>query len=150
MSIISLSSGESAWRGDNYFKDGKVIFVKQKDKNEFVAAVNGSGNNVYAVKFDTDHPRKSSCDCPHANGKRIICKHIVAAFFAAFLEEAEKYYNEIIEYGKEEEKRQEELEDKLIKYIDKISKAELKEMLLELLFYGPEWQYDNFIKNHID
>ena len=84
MSILSLASGESAWRGYDYFKDGKVIFVEQQNETEFVAAVNGSENNVYAVKFDTDHPRKSSCDCPHANGKRIICKHIVAAFFAAF------------------------------------------------------------------
>ena len=150
MSILSLASGESAWRGYDYFKDGKVIFVKQQNENEFVAAVNGSENNAYAVKFDTDHPRKSSCDCPHANGKRIICKHIVAAFFAAFPDGAEEYYNEVIGYEQEEEKRRAELENKLIKYVGKMTKTELKETLLELLFYGPEWQYDSFIRDHIE
>lgn len=149
MSIISLASGESAWKGYNYFKEGKVIFVEKNGENEFVAAVNGSESNVYAVEFYTEHPRKSSCDCPHANGKRIFCKHIVAAFFAAFPSEAEKYYNEVIEYEREEEKRQAELENKLIKYVGKMTKAELKETLLELLFYGPEWQYDIFIRDHI-
>lgn len=74
----------------------------------------------------------------------------VAAFSAAFPSEAEKYYNEVIEYEREEEKRQAELENKLIKYVGKMTKAELKETLLELLFYGPEWQYDIFIRDHIE
>ncbi len=46
---------------------------------------------------------KSHCNCPHANGKRIICKHQVALYFSVFPEEADQYYKEVIEYEEEEE-----------------------------------------------
>lgn len=25
--------------------------------------------------IDTEHPKKSKCNCPHAEGKKIVCKH---------------------------------------------------------------------------
>ena len=51
-------------------------------------------------------------------------------------------------YQEEEEKRQEEMSDKVIEYVGKMKKAELCQALLELLFDGPEWQYDRFIREH--
>ena len=43
----------------------------------------GSDKNSYNVFLDTEYPRKSKCNCPLANGKKIICKHIVATYFKA-------------------------------------------------------------------
>ncbi|NMB97839.1 MAG: hypothetical protein GYA02_14710 [Clostridiaceae bacterium] len=34
------------------------------------------------------HPRKSKCNCPHADGRRVICKHMIALYFTVFPKEA--------------------------------------------------------------
>ncbi len=36
------------------------------------------------------------------------------------------------------------------KYIKKLSKTELQEALLQVLYDGPEWQFDRFIREYID
>ena len=65
---------------------------------EFSSTAVGSSN--YSVYLNVSHPRKSSCNCPLANGKKIICKHIVATmmefstnsqyvFFLPFLQHLE-------------------------------------------------------------
>lgn len=54
-------------------------------------------------------------------------------------------------YREEEEKRQEELEAKLSRYVQHMKRSELQEALLQLLFDGPEWQYNRFImENGLD
>lgn len=42
----------------------------------------------------------------------------------------------------------EEIEDKLCHYIRRMKKSELQEALLQVLFDGPEWQYDRFITDN--
>lgn len=150
MGILSLASGNSAWRGYEYLKNGKVIQTEYVSDEEFSGKVSGSGNKVYDVKINTEHPRKSECNCPHAKGKRIICKHQVALFFAVFPYEAEKYYRETVEYWEQEEKQQAETEQKVIDYIRGMKKDELQQELFELLFDGPEWQYEQFVRRHIE
>lgn len=98
--------------------------------------------------MNIDHPRKSKCNCPHADGKRIICKHIVATYFTALPLEADRVYAEAMAYQEEVEKRQEEMVDKVCRYIQRMKKSELQEALLQLLFDGPEWQYDRFIRDN--
>ncbi len=150
MGILSLASGNSVWRGYEYYKNGKVKNVASISDTVFTGKVSGDGNKVYDVRIDTVHPRKSECNCPHAKGKRIICKHQVALFFSAFPYEAERYYQEVIEYEEQEEKRQAEIEQKVIDYVCKLKKDELQQTLLELLFDGPEWQYERFIRQYIE
>ncbi|MBQ0089720.1 MAG: hypothetical protein KBT27_10375, partial [Prevotellaceae bacterium] len=36
--------------------------------------VSGSENNKYSVHIETDHPRRSKCNCPFADGRRVVCK----------------------------------------------------------------------------
>lgn len=110
----------------------------------------GSGNKHYEVFIDIEHPRKSHCNCPHANGKRIICKHQVALYFSAFPKEADRYYKEVIEYEEEEERRQEELDKKVIAYIKSLSKEELRQTLYEVLYDGADWVFERFVREHID
>jgi uncharacterized Zn finger protein len=146
MGLLECASGASVWRGYNYYKEKKVVSLEVTGENIYSATVAGSSTEPYSVELHIDHPRKSKCNCPHADGKRIICKHIVATYFTVLPKEAERFYAEAMAYQEEEEKRQEEMSDKVIKYVGKMKKADLCQSLLELLFDGPEWQYDRFIR----
>ena len=44
---------------------------------------------------------------------------------------------------------QQKLEEELVAYVHKMKKSELQESLLRLLYEGPEWQYDRFIRDNI-
>ena len=107
--------------------------------------VRGSGQKHYDVFINLEHPCKSKCNCPHSDGKRIICKHMIALYFAAYPNEAKKYYEDVVKYQKEEEQRQEELESEVIYYVHKLKKSELEQLLLQVLFDGPVWQYERFM-----
>ena len=148
MGLLECASGASVWRGYDYYKEKKVVSLEVTGENIYSATVAGSSSEPYSVELHIDHPRKSKCNCPHADGKRIICKHIVATYFTVLPKEAERFYAEAMAYQEEEEKRQEEMSDKVIEYVGKMEKADLCQSLLELLFDGPEWQYDRFIREH--
>ena len=75
---------------------------------------------------------------------------MIALYFSAYPEEAKKYYEEVIEYQEQEEQRQEELEYKVIDYVHKFKKTELEQYLLQMLFDGPDWQYERFIRENIE
>lgn len=148
MGLLECASGLSAWRGYECFKEKKVQSIKQVDKSVFIADVQGSASTPYSVELHIDHPRKSTCNCPHANGRRIICKHIVAAYFTVLPDEAEKFYKEALVNDEEEEKRQDALSERVIRCVRKMGKNELQQVLLEVLFDGPEWQYERFIREN--
>ena len=149
MSLISLASGKSLWRGYEYYKGNHVYYKSNKSATEIEGKVTGSGH-AYTVNIDIEHPRKSKCNCPHADGKRIICKHMVALYFAAFPKEAEDYYNEVIAYEEEQEQMEEELDYKITAYINKLSKGQLQDLVYDLLYNGPEWQFDKFVNENIE
>ena len=148
MSILTSASGASVSRGYDYYKNGKVSCVNQLNDHEFDGYVDGSGNNTYYVKINIEHPRKSSCNCPHANGKRIICKHIVATFFTAFPEEAKNFEEEQERLHAEYEDYQEKLYNKTQKYISSMTKKELIEELSYILDYAPDWVYNDFVRRN--
>ena len=139
MGLLESASGASVWRGYDYYKEKKVVSLEVTGENIYSATVAGSSSEPYSVELHIDHPRKSKCNCPHADGKRIICKHIVATYFTVLPKEAERFYAEAMAY-------QEEMSDKVIEYVGKMKKADLCQSLLELLFDGPKWQYDRFIR----
>ena len=148
MGLLECASGVSVWRGYDYYKEKKIVALEEIEANIFSAKVSGNSSEPYSVELHIDHPRKSKCNCPHADGKRIICKHIVAAYFTALPDEAEKFYAEAMAYQEEEEKRQDELSDKVCHYVCHMKKSELQEALLQLLFDGPEWQYNRFVQEN--
>ena len=148
MGILECASVASVSRGYDYYKEKKVICFAEMAGNIYSARVVGSSNEPYSVELHIDHPRKSKCSCPHADGKRIICKHIVATYFAVIPEEAERFYVEAIAYEEEEEKQADELADKVCDYVQHMKKSELQQVLLQLLFDGPEWQYDRFVREN--
>lgn len=150
MSLLTCASGNSVYRGYDYYNIGKVTMIDDVGGGQFKGFVDGSGSEPYEVFIDVNHPRKSHCNCPHANGKRIVCKHQIALFFKAFPHEAEKYKAELEAYYDYEEKRREDEEKSIEKFLDKCSKSELENIILQMLYDGPEWQYESFVRDFLD
>ena len=148
MGLLECASGASVWHGYDYYNEKKVKNLTETASGVFTADVIGTASEPYVVEIDVAHPRKSTCNCPHADGKRIVCKHMMAVYFAAFPKEAQRIYDEMIAYQEEEEKREEELTDRICQYVWKMKKSEAQQALLELLFDGPEWQFDRFVREH--
>ena len=147
MGIISLASGNSCWDGLNYYKNKKIIKLNKINKNVYESVVKGT--NAYKVHLDIEHPRKSTCDCPFAKGKRIICKHIVATYFTALPKEAKMFEEEQKRLQEDYEKAQEEEYDRVIKCLNEMSKQELIKELITVFNYGPEWLYNDFVKRNL-
>lgn len=148
MSILSLASGQSAYRGYDYFQNKKVLHVEPWGDTSYHGTVAGSNGASYDVTIDLAHPRKSQCTCPHAAGRRIICKHMVALYFTVFPEEAAQYIAELEAYWDEQGQAQEEFEEQLTRRVHRMKKSELQEALLDLLFTGPEWQIERFLDSY--
>ena len=149
MSVLSLASGRSAYRGYEYFRAKKVLPVKIDPAGILHTRVLGSEGTLYEVTVNTAHPRSSSCTCPHAAGRKIVCKHMVAALFTAFPEEAEKYKEELEACWEEQERQQRARETRLTRYIWGMKKDELREALVELLCEAPDWLREWFIDSNL-
>ncbi len=148
MGLISISSANSIWKGLDYYNNKKVIDYRKISSYEYVGRVEGT-NKKYNVSINIEHPRKSTCNCPHAKDKRIICKHMIALYFTIFPKEEKAFLKEVEEGEKKYNEYREESYKKTIKYLNQLSKEELKETILELLETSPEWVYNKFIKEKI-
>ncbi|MEE3428852.1 MAG: SWIM zinc finger family protein [Ruminococcus sp.] len=150
MSLLTCASGKSVYRGYDYYSSNKVNVIEKVGDGQYKGFVDGSGNEPYEVFIDVNHPRKSHCNCPHANGKRIVCKHQMAMFFKAFPDEAKRYKTELEEYWDYEEKRHEDEEYAISEFLEKCDKSELADIIWQMLFDGPEWQYERFVREYLD
>lgn len=153
MGLLECASHMSIFRGYDYFKGKKVQNLTQVAQNQYSAEVMGTAVMPYEVLIDTAHLRKSKCNCPHADGRRIVCKHMVAVYFTVFPDEARRIYETLISDELENEYDEYDDEDDeessiVIEYVCKMKKSELQQALLQVLFDGPEWQYDRFIEEH--
>lgn len=146
MSVLTCASYKSAWRGYDYYKDGNVISVTSDNGvGVYKAKVEGSEPTPYDVSLNINHPRKTTCNCPFASGKRIICKHAVAAYFTLFPDEAEEYYNNVILAAEEAEKEAERVEKKFENYIKNLGREELIETVFDLWDVIPDWAQEEFL-----
>ncbi len=151
MSIFTSASGKSVYRGYDYFLKNKVSNLVKISDIEYEALVQGSEEKPYKVHLNISKPKTSVCDCPFANGRR-ICKHMMAVYFTAFPDEAEDYKRQLEEYKAEEEQREQEYEElcgNVINTVHGMSKDDLRQALLQILFDGPEWQFERFIEEWI-
>lgn len=149
MGLKECASWASVCRGYDYYKENKVLEIKQESETTFTSVVKGSGKAKYHVYIDIKHPRKSKCDCPHANGRRIVCKHQMATFFKAFPEEVKILEREFALAEQYEEELEDKKEAALEKYLDGLSKEELKSQIYYLLEMAPDWVSDNFLQNSV-
>lgn len=133
MSILSAASGASVWRGYEYYQSKHVSSFQKISDDEYTGEVSGTAEAPFRVKINLTHVRQSQCDCPHATGTRIICKHMVALYFTSLPYEAERYMAEVEEYERDEEARVKAHYKELEAYVKGLSKKELQDALYEAL-----------------
>ena len=150
MGLIDIASSASAWRGYEYYKENKLLSVDKISENEYEGTVTGSSNEPYSVHIDILHPKRSTCNCPFAEGNKKICKHKVALYFSAFPDEADKYLTAVEQAEKEAEEYEEQIYDIVGQKIQKMKKSELQDALWQVLMDGPEWVFDRFVREYID
>ena len=107
-----------------------------------VSWLSKSGTEEYNVHIDIKHPRKSTCTCPFADGRRVICKHMVATFFTIYPEEAERIIKEEQEYEEEEERLFEEHLEEVREYVNGLTEDEVRALLIDKLM--DEWYDDDY------
>lgn len=173
MSILTASSSNSVSRGYDYFLSDRVKKVVQISNFEYEGYVDGSNKEPYFVRINIEHPKKSYCDCPHANGNR-ICKHMVALYFYCEPSEAEEYkewlesdYDYDDEYDEEFGCEYEEwaradderyrlsekplfFDDVLREYIDNLDEEEIKEILFQELQDNYRRTFSLYLNNQYD
>lgn len=138
MGLIELARWSSVLRGLNYYSNKNVLSWENVGIDTYSGVVLGSNDNKYEVYIDINHPRKSKCNCPFADGRRVICKHMIAIYFTVRPEEANKLIKEIEEYEKEQqayedEKNKRELER--YKELKNMSKVFLKRVTRKVIEY---------------
>ena len=133
MGLIEMASGNSVWRGMDYYKNKKVIAWEKSGTDTYDGKVSGSANNKYLVHIDKAHPRKSTCNCPFAEGRRVVCKHMIALYFTAEPQAAKDFLKKVEQWEAEEAEREKQHYDDLKKYVKGLSKTELQEQLLNAL-----------------
>lgn len=140
MALIDIASSKAVWRGMEYYKQNKVSSCTANDDGSYDGICKGSGAGEYHVHVDFAHPRKSTCDCPLANGKRIICKHIVAVSLCVDATEADRFKNEKTIYGSEEEERRAKAYDKYMSFAKTMSQQALRKAYAELMLELDEYR----------
>jgi uncharacterized Zn finger protein len=138
MSFWSSASNNSQWRGLDYFEQGKVTSFKQVADSVYESYIGGTAASPYQTVIDVSHPRKSHCDCPFAEGRRVICKHMVALFFTIFPSEVDVFLHEVKEYNKEVERQEQEHYKKLEQYVKSLKKEDLQRELYNALVESEE------------
>lgn len=140
MGLIDLASSNSLWRGIDYYQSKNVKKIKKISDDEYNSIV--SGTEEYNVHIDIKHPRKSTCTCPFAAGRRVICKHMVATFFTIYPLEAERIIKEEQEYEEEEERLFEEHLEEVKEYVNGLTDDEVRALLIDKLM--DEWYDDDY------
>ena len=129
MGLIDVASGNSVWRGMDYYEEHKVISWKKTGESEYDGSVSGSSGNSYTVHIDVAHPRRSACNCPFAEGRRVVCKHMIALYFTAVPEAVEDFQEQVKQWEREEEEREKQHLRDVRKYVNSLKKEELREQL---------------------
>ena len=133
MGLIEIASGNSVWRGMDYYENHKVVSWNKSGDSAYEGVVSGSNGENYNVHIDKLHPRKSVCNCAFADGRRVVCKHMIALYFTAEPEAAQFFLKQAEEWEREEEETTKRHYEDLQKYVKSLSKAELQECLYNAL-----------------
>lgn len=139
MAFYSSASNNSKWRGVNYFENHKVRFSREEGNGIYYGEVEGSDSRVYSVRIDTEHPKRSTCTCPFANGRKVVCKHMVALYFESVPGSIDSFYADMKElearFELEEQRWREETLANITKQVKSMSAKEAKDRLIDVLYH---------------
>lgn len=133
MGLIEVASNNSVWRGINYYENRNVQSWIKSGDSTYEGIVSGSEGNAYSVHIDTLHPRKSTCNCPFAVGRRVVCKHMLAVYFTAEPHVAMDFMKQVEEWEIEEDEREQQAFMEIRQYVYSLSMTELQEQLCSAL-----------------
>lgn len=138
MGMREICSNNSYWRGLEYFENNRVKSINKINEYQYESEVEGTEN--YHVHLNINHPRKSTCTCPHAAGKSTICKHKMAVYFSIFPDEAReaidernRYYNDLEEREREYDKKADEIRKMYKELVDDLSEKEVRKRLVNYM-----------------
>lgn len=148
MGLVDLASRRSQMRGLDYYESGAVRALRVNGRTAD-AEVAGRSAPSYRVHLDFAHPRNSSCTCSFAEGRRVVCKHMVAAYYAAFPEEVERYLARVQAEEEEAERARRDLQARTERRIDQMNAEELREALWFVLDIADDWVYERFQREYL-
>ncbi len=133
--FLQLASGSSLWHGLDYFKEKRVqAFVTTDVGYEGVIR----GTDIYHVSINIANPRRSTCDCPFAKGRRVICKHMVALLFTAEPEQAVALEKEAEDWEREAEEEWKAKCEQIRKEVMSMTKKQLQQCLINQRIWEEE------------
>ena len=133
--FLQLASGSSLWRGLDYFKEKRVQSFSTTDVG-YEGVIRGS--DIYHASIDIAHPRRSTCDCPFAKGRRVICKHMVALLFTAEPEQAVALEKEAEDWERQDEEEWKAKCEQIRKEVMSMTKKQLQECLINRRIWEEE------------
>ena len=138
VTFYDSASNASFWRGVDYYKQQKVLDFAEREGGIIEGTVAGSEGQRYKVAIDLVHPKKSTCNCKFAEGRRVVCKHMVALYFASVPGSYEAFENDRRNWEAqielEERRWREETRRRIDEYVAALSAKEARTRLADLLF----------------
>lgn len=111
----------------------KGLKLGEKNSNTYSDQIQGSDSVLYQAHLDLPHLKRSTCTCPFAAGRRVICKHMVALYFTVQPLAYEEILRLMEVWEKEEERQREEELAELRHYVQSLTRKELQVQLLDAL-----------------
>ena len=138
MAFYSSASNNSTWRGVDYYEKRKVKFSRAVGDALYEGEVEGSEGRVYSVRIDVEHPKRSTCTCPFAEGRKVVCKHMVALYFESVPGSLDAFHRDIREEEArcelEEQRWREETLASITKLVRSMSAKEAKDKLIDMMY----------------
>ncbi|SEQ09069.1 SWIM zinc finger [Lachnospiraceae bacterium RM5] len=131
MGLVEKAPKKIIWRAIEYYKQNKILNIKEIEPDCYEADVSGSGKKKYNVFIDMKHPKKSTCTCPFATENDVICKHMVAVYFMVKPEYIKDFIDDEKRYSVDKDYRWQRDKEKLKVIARKMSKEELVDELAE-------------------
>lgn len=131
MGIVETAPKKIVWRAIEYFRQNKVIDIKEENDGCYSAKVSGSGKSKYDVFINIKQPKKSICTCPFAKKNDVICKHMVAVYFSVDPEAITAFEEDERRYMEDKDYRWQKDKERLKSFARKMSKEELIDELAE-------------------
>lgn len=137
MRFINLASYNSQFRGLDCYKEKKVIEYEELNINEFKSKVKGSNGEIYDVYINISKPRNSRCNCAFADGRKVVCKHMIATYFAINPNKVKEFNDDLERLNREYEealtKEREYKIKEIVKYVNSLTAKAARQELIEKL-----------------
>lgn len=146
MGFYDISPRISVYKGYKLYTDDAVLCCEKCGETQYMGQVKDE-NHVYSVFVDLDHPRTSKCTCAKAVGRRIICVHKAALFFAASPEGVMAHKKWLEEMEEQDLEYDSALCKEVAAYVETLDAAQLRRELLRLLSTHPRWKHSSLVQS---